>query len=457
MEKTMEAAQLAVDEAYAYVCARVEAMMRQLAKGGPAAISSPGADAELHGLHAIATQLSALGGRFHGLEPILAGLAAARGCHAEPAAKKSKSCQAQSAAHTALGDRVILGHILQFTSNRSWLFIAGLSPHWRGAYMATCARHCGVARLFRTAWREALFSVDTFAAAADAGLLRKQHQHALRRQLGKWGTRVLLACASGAGFDVALEGSMLVSAAESGRPDWFIHLGRLLVTRGVLSRKNALLAAVTAARCGDGGGMLGWLASLGITEMPDWLVLGLATAAARHGHLHTLRWVVAHARDWGMPVPDDFFDNFAVMSCDMDEGVLFGCFEQLVGSDEFPEYYNLVDTAVRAGHLHIVQYIVGQQVATVSTESVTLAVEMGLVDVAIALQDDWDEHDAVELMTDVLANDRNCPVELFDNIRASSLPYWSAADNLSRLLTTVEAADNVPLAAWLRSLGATTH
>ncbi|KAG5191564.1 hypothetical protein JKP88DRAFT_295673 [Tribonema minus] len=455
----MQAEEEAHEEAaYGYVCSRAEAIMRQLAKGGPA-LASPSADAELYGLHAIATRLSAVGGRFRGLEPILARLAAARDCRAEPAADRTDLCVAQGTPHAALGDRVILGHILQFTGKRSWVYIAGVSPHWRGAYMATCAMQFGLAHLCRTSWREVLTSVETFVAAADAGALEETHQPALQHQLGRWGSRALVACATGAGFDVPLHGPILVGAAETGRADWFVYLGQLLVKRGRLGIEDAIKAAVAAARRGDSGEVMAWIASLKLAGVPRWIVAGLAAVAARHGHLATLRWMITHADDcWGfklgLGVIEAYFDNLPQRS--VEEGAAYGCFEpDVMTPDGDGEYHILTETAIRSGHMHIVDYIAAELHEYVIDDTVALAVQIGRVDMAQALLTTWDAaaEDLVEDVLPALAREPSCPVALFEFARAYSTAVWPAED-LSAMLPAANEVQNAPLAAWLRSIGA---
>ncbi|KAG5175814.1 hypothetical protein JKP88DRAFT_337271 [Tribonema minus] len=469
------------EEAYGFVCARVEAMTRQLVKGEALTALGCCTHAKLRsrlcrvfagrGCGAVwtAIQLSAVGGRFRGLEPLVAGLAAARDRWAEAAvngnkaaAKQPKSCEARSAALKALGDRTILSHVLQFASRRSWVFIAGVSSHWRGVYMATCALHFGLAHLLRTAWREAFSSVDMFIAAADAGALDKKEQPALCHQLGRWGTRALLACATGVEFNVSLDGSMLVGAAKSGCPDWFMHLGRLLVKRRLVTLKAAVKAAVAAARCGDNavaaarcgddGSMLGWITSLKLAGMPEWIVAGMAAVAAWRGHLHTLWWVNEHKDDWG--VANAVMDCYDLPRKSLEEGASYGCFQRDETAEHFA-YYDIIDMAVRAGHWHIVQYVVSEQVACPSGAAIALAVQLRRVDMAKVLLDSLEdiEYERFDDVMPALARERSCPVKFFLLIRARSTFTWSP-EFLSEVLTMAEEVQNATLAAWLLSIGA---
>ncbi|KAG5180548.1 hypothetical protein JKP88DRAFT_246670 [Tribonema minus] len=400
------------DEACCYASARVGAIMRHLSKEiteRPAAVT-PSMDAELHGLRAIVTQLSATGSCFRGLKLVLFQLAVVEKCRTAPAtaARKSELPMARSSASLALSDRSMLGHILQFVGRRSWLYIAGVGPHWRGTYMATCAMHFGFAHLLRTAWREAFSSVDAFIAAADAAALEERHRHALRRHLGRWRTQEVLACAlacaAGAGVDSPLHGSMLASAAESGRPDWFVHL------RGQLVRRQLLV----------------WRTP---SEQP----------LRRRGN-------------WGFDIKRNHFD--ALPDEWLDEGVLHGCFTpDVFHLDEDDKYHILSETAVRAGHLHIVRYIVDAMPRCISADAVALALRMERLDIAKALMRSWRGFEE-ELMDDVmpmLARQRNSPVELFA-LGWDYIDGWRY-ETLLMVLRTAQESGNAPLVAWLRKQG----
>eukprot|EP00611_Tribonema_gayanum_P024772 TRINITY_DN5531_c0_g1_i1.p1 TRINITY_DN5531_c0_g1~~TRINITY_DN5531_c0_g1_i1.p1 ORF type:complete len:302 (-),score=46.24 TRINITY_DN5531_c0_g1_i1:39-944(-) len=265
------------------------------------------------------------------------------------------------------------------------------------------------------------------------------------------GMRALLACATGVGFDMPLDGSMLVGAAESGRLDWFVYLGQLLVKRQRLDTKNAIKAAVAAARRGDDGSMLGWIASLKLAGMPQWIVAGLAAVAARHGHLHTLRWVKEHSGKWGVT---GYLDHLPQR--DVEAGALYGCFElDVMTPGGGARYHILTETAVRSGHMHIVEYIAAELHEYVTDDTVALAIRLGRVDMAQVLLVTWDEY-LIEGVLPVLAREPSCPVSFFEFARAvcsTATVVWSA-EALSEMLTAANEVQNAPLAAWLRSIGA---
>eukprot|EP00611_Tribonema_gayanum_P024776 TRINITY_DN5531_c0_g2_i3.p1 TRINITY_DN5531_c0_g2~~TRINITY_DN5531_c0_g2_i3.p1 ORF type:complete len:468 (-),score=103.31 TRINITY_DN5531_c0_g2_i3:91-1452(-) len=442
------------DDVYAYICGRVSAILARLARGsGTVTPGLVGLDSELYGLHAVATQLSAAGDQFSGMEAVLAQLPAARDRRLGVRTKKPRCSSAQGARSAVLDDPLLLGHVLQFAGRSRWLYIAGVSPHWRGVYMATCAQHFGFEHLAKTAWREALCRVETLIVAADAGALEPRQQRALREQLGRWGTRATLACATGVGFGLELDGSMLVSAARSGRPDWFVHLGNLLKESDDdgFETKHLLAAAAAAAARGDEGGMLVWIAEAGGDDLPMWIVPGLANIAARCGHLETLRWVV-ETESWSFTVEDLAFAQS--IREHHDAGEEYGYFVT-TWDDGGRRYFTLIETAVRAGHLPIVQWVLDHVEVDEAVDTVVLAMIRRKLEVAQLLLSAWEfeEHASKSAVVASLAAKRCCPVALLMWARENGMGDWSP-ETLATMVASAEQARNAVVATWLRSLGA---
>ncbi|KAG5188025.1 hypothetical protein JKP88DRAFT_347965 [Tribonema minus] len=425
--------------------------MKDDGRSGTATPGLVGLDSELYGLHAVATQLSAAGEQFSGMEAVLAQLPAARDRRLGVRTKKPRFSSAQGARSAVLDDPLLLGHVLQFAGRSRWLYIAGVSPHWRGVYMATCAQHFGFEHLAKTAWRETLCRVETLIVAADAGALEPRQQRALREQLGRWGTRATLACATGVGFGLELDGSMLVSAARSGRPDWFVHLGNLLKESDDdgFETKHLLAAAAAAAARGDEGVMLEWIAQEGSDDLPTWIVPGLASIAARCGHLETLRWVV-DSDCWVFEVDDGAFVQHIGYHVDADA---HGYFTR-IWDNGASRYATLVETAVRAGRLQIVRWVLDHVDVEQSVDTVILALSSRKPAVARLLLSKWsfeESHASRSAAVASLAANRFCTVALLQWAREHGMGDWSP-ETLAIMVASAESVRNAAVATWLRSL-----
>ncbi|KAG5188028.1 hypothetical protein JKP88DRAFT_306172 [Tribonema minus] len=350
------------DDAYSYVCSRVAATLGQLAQR-----------AELYGLQAIAAQLETAGDQYRGLPQLLSQLKT----------------------------------VLQFEGGGRWLYIAGVSRHWRAVLMATCARSLGLQHLAKTRYTEAVGSVEAFAVAADAGVLNDESSaRHIKRALGKRGSRVILSCATGIAFKLELDMHVLLCAAESGDFEWLKLVGKLMQETQALSRFELINAAVSAARSGDDGDMLGWILEQDWGEggMPQWIGAGLATVAARHGHEFTMGWCLEDGVDrFDFPSYAEHYDDI-----DLDDDWAFAmqnCFEIDQRSAE-AHVYGLLDTAVKADS------------AVVASLTV-----------------------------------RSASVALFKWARENHKGQWFP-ETISEMLTAAERVKNKPLKAWLKSLQA---
>eukprot|EP00611_Tribonema_gayanum_P024777 TRINITY_DN5531_c0_g2_i4.p2 TRINITY_DN5531_c0_g2~~TRINITY_DN5531_c0_g2_i4.p2 ORF type:complete len:250 (-),score=74.66 TRINITY_DN5531_c0_g2_i4:91-840(-) len=247
---------------------------------------------------------------------------------------------------------------------------------------------------------------------------------------------------------------MLVSAARSGRPDWFVHLGNLLKESDDdgFETKHLLAAAAAAAARGDEGGMLVWIAEAGGDDLPMWIVPGLANIAARCGHLETLRWVV-DSDCWGFELEDGAFAQHIGEHHVYADA--YGYFTR-VWDNGATRYATLVETAVRAGRLQIVRWVLDHVEVEQSVDTVILALSSRKPAVARLLLSEWsfeESHASRSAAVASLAANRSCTVALLQWAREHGMGDWSP-ETLATMVASAEQARNAVVATWLRSLGA---
>ncbi|KAG5176338.1 hypothetical protein JKP88DRAFT_282864 [Tribonema minus] len=170
----------------------------------------------------------------------------------------------------------------------SWAYIARVNRAFRGVYMYVLASmpH-GIYELFLTSERTAVYSEALIDYAVAEGLWPGRQ---FRRKLGRMGSLQLIRYAAEAMPGMSVDAEVLIGLmAKLNVPllrqvQTEFYLPDLSLAFGV---KQWCAAGLEAAAAGDDGRMLTWIA-----QQIRALRAALMCAAARHGHLATLWWLM---------------------------------------------------------------------------------------------------------------------------------------------------------------------